>query len=203
MYNPNGPAVFSGSLYGKRKQFLAHPALKDILFHPFFSDRLTIYPFIFDRLPAFVRGFSRLRVPYGITLNSYLYLLRMIRRRLFVEYLKDLKKYSATVNLPSLFKGYAGRVVESMAVGSPVISWRVPDRPRTTALFEDDKEILLFDGDSPEQLARQIMRVKAEPGLANRLIENARQKVLRLHTMEIRVKQILDWIETGNEPRYD
>jgi hypothetical protein len=202
MYNPDGPAVFSGSLYGKRKQFLGHPELKGILVHPHFKDRFTVYPFIFDRLPALVKGLSRLRVPDVITLNPYLYILRWIRRHFFVQYLNGLKKYSATVNLPSLFKGYAGRVVEGMAAGCPVISWRVPDRPRTAALFQDDKEILLFDGDNPEQLARQIMRVKTEPGLANRLIENARQKVLRLHTMEIRVKQILDWIETGSEPSY-
>jgi tetratricopeptide (TPR) repeat protein len=103
--------------------------------------------------------------------------------------------------LPSIFKSYAGRVVESMAAGRPVISWK-PPRKRTQALFTPGKEILWFDRDKPEQLAEQIRWLQANSEQAKEIAENAQRKVLRYHTAEIRVRQILDWIEYGTEPDY-
>ena len=88
-----------------------------------------------------------------------------------------------------------------MAAGRPVISWK-PPRERTQALFTPGKEILWFERDKPEQLAEQIRWLQANPDVAKEIVENAQRKVLRYHTSEIRVRQILDWIEHGAEPDY-
>jgi glycosyltransferase involved in cell wall biosynthesis len=61
---------------------------------------------------------------------------------------------------------------------------------------------LLYRGDDPQELVRQIKRVLVDVDLRNRLIRNARQKVRAFHTSEIRLRQILDWISDGRIPRY-
>jgi hypothetical protein len=116
--------------------------------------------------------------------------------------MEDLGKWSALVSLPSMAKVYTGRVIEAMGAGRPVVAWKVPERPRNLALFEDGKEILLYDKEKPEMLAEHIRRVQREPGFARDISLNARLKVSRFHTVERRVEQILNWIETGEEPVY-
>ncbi len=83
-----------------------------------------------------------------------------------------------------------------------MISWEIPGRPRNKALFEDDEQILLYSKNDPSQLAAHIRRILAEPDFAQRIAENARRKLLSFHTMEKRVQQILDWVETGRVPTY-
>jgi glycosyltransferase involved in cell wall biosynthesis len=104
------------------------------------------------------------------------------------------------VNLPQAGFGYAGRVVESMAVGRPVLAYRVPNRPQTSELFEDGREILLYA--SPEELAGQIRRLQSDAGLRDRLVKEARRKLLQLHTSEKRVGQLFRWLEAGELPEY-
>jgi glycosyltransferase involved in cell wall biosynthesis len=113
-----------------------------------------------------------------------------------------MQRGSAVVNLPANVKAYAGRVVEAMAAGRPVISWEVPHRPRTRALFEDGEEILLYPRSEPAQLADHIRRILSEPEFSARVVENARRKVRQFHTVEHRVGQFLEWISTGTEPVY-
>lgn len=202
-WEPNSPAAFCGTLYGDRRDWLNLPALKPLLIHPSSPDDTTPYPLFFDLLSISTRHcFNKTMFSGKCIMPIYLYLLRRIRRRLFIRWLKHFQDFSATINLPTLCKFYPGRVAEAMTVGCPVISWRVPNRPRTEALFIEDKEILFFDKDDPEQLVRQIKRIKTEPGLANHLIEDAQQKMLCLHTVERRIQEILNWIETGKVPRY-
>lgn len=225
-------ALFSGSVYGRRAEFLNHPTLSGLLVQQRSSEAGTIYPFLFDLLPmhrlsmAVTRRFrgagasnrpGAARNAGGPTLDgeargggaplhllypAYLGALRYIRRKAHSRYLTALQNGAAVVNLPSFFKGYAGRVVEGMAAARPVISWEVPERPRVKALFEDDEEIILFDGDDPRHLAFQIERVLADSALRERLVRNATAKVRGHHTVEHRVRQILDWLERGETPIY-
>jgi glycosyltransferase involved in cell wall biosynthesis len=129
--------------------------------------------------------------------------LRIIRRQAFAQWISGLQAGCAVVNLPHFVKTYAGRVVEGMAAGRPVISWEIPDRPRNTALFEANREILLFSRDVPTQLAEHIRHIRREPGFAQQLVERARRKLRRFHTLEKRVQHILRWLEAGDEPDYD
>ena len=147
-------------------------------------------------------GLVRRPLVEKMLLASYLYLLRAIRQRCFELWLKCLQTGCAVVNLPSLVRANPGRVVEGMAAGRPVISWEIPDRPQNNALFQDGKEILLYPEDSPAVLAEHIKRIKGDRGFADQIAENARRKIGRIHTIEVRVRQILDWITTGDEPSF-
>ncbi|HHT9135736.1 MAG TPA: methyltransferase domain-containing protein [Candidatus Wunengus sp. YC60] len=195
----NNFAVFYGALYGERKKWLEHSALKSLLVRPAASPEYTTnLPGLFDKLNATSESF--LKEGNAATddfFSTYIDSLRVIRRECFAIWLKGLSMGAAIVNLPQFGKGYASRVLEGMAAGRPVISCEIPDRPRTKALFEDGKEILLYKGDNPYQLAEHIQRVLREPDFARRISANARSKIKSFHTTERLVNQILDWVENN------
>jgi hypothetical protein len=195
--------VFFGAVYGIRREWLRRPELKQVLAHPKSPETGSIYPLLFDALHLpLVRPFRFVLPMKEQGLNLYLSRLRSMRERCFECWLKALQTGCAVVNLPHFVKTYAGRVVEGMAAGRPVISWEIPGRPQNKALFEDEREILLYAGDDPYQLASQLNRVLTDPDLGRRVVLNARKKILRFHTSEIRVCQILDWITKGQAPVY-
>lgn len=199
----NKYAVFYGSIYGERSDWLEHPALKGLLIHPHSSESNTIYPALFEALHVPLRGPRRSKLMVRMRLlPAYLYFLRRIRRRCFARWLKALQNGCAVVNLPHRVKTYAGRVVEGMAAGRPVISWEIPARPQNKALFEDGREILLYSKNDPSQLAAHIQRILSEPRLGQRIAANALLKLKRFHTVEERVRQILNWVATGETPIY-
>ena len=197
----NNYAVFYGALYGNRENWLTHPELAGLLVQPGPSlEYQTRYPELYDRLQQLTT--DTLMAGLDVRqhhLNGYLSLLRSIRGEIFDLWLGSLQQGSAVVNLPSFFQGFPGRIYEGMAAGRPVISCTVPGRPRTNALFADNQDILLYDPNSPQQLAEQIRRVQTDAGLVRRLTTNASQKLQRAHTAEIRVRQIMDWLESGVE----
>lgn len=200
----SGPAVFPGTPYGKRQEFLAHPSLQGRLVHLAPPEAQTILPLMFDGLQAAAMRFAESGLTdWQHSFPEYIHQLRRIRRSIFDLWLAGIATGSALVNLPHMVKTYASRVYEGMAAGRPVISWDVPERPRNRALFENGSEILLFEQDSPEQVAEHIARIQQEPAFGERIARNANRKLLRRHTAEQRVHQILDWIDSGAEPVYD
>ena len=195
--------VFSGSSYGARAEWLEHPALQPVLRRATPPEEGSPHPEMFDRLHRLVNGRSEGLGPLaGELLSDYVDAWRALRRKLFDRWMEVLRQWPAVVNLPSVGKVYTSRVVEAMAVSTPVLSWEIPNRPRNRALFEDGKEILLFPENEPHGLAAQIRRLEHEPGLGQRLASAARLKIGRQHTVERRVQQVLRWIDTGEEPDY-
>lgn len=194
-------AIFCGNPYTGRDAWLQNPALKPLLRHVPSAETGTLYPHLFNATHLPLRGPLRGVLPGALGLPAaYNTAVRAIRRRCFQFWLQTLCTGHAIVNLPHRVKGYAGRVVEGMAAGRPVVSWEVPNRPRNRALFEPGKEILLFD--TPDQLAVHLDRLRRDEPFARQLATNARQKLLRYHTLEHRTRQILDWLDTGRQPDY-
>lgn len=195
---PGQPALFAGTPYGKRRLFFEHASLQGLLAFLNPPEKDTTLPQLFDELQAgaaaFVDGPNRAAAG---PLAEYMQALRGVRQETFELWLRGLALGSAVVNLPHLVKAYAGRVYEGMAAGRPILSWDIPNRPRNRALWEDGEELLLFDGDRPEQLAEHIHRLHREPELGGRVANNALQKFRRLHTTEHRVRQILEWTDNG------
>jgi hypothetical protein len=199
----NRPAVFSGAAYHMRADLLELRELKGLMVKQPSSEAGTLYPQLFDALHLAIRHYLRHVNSAGwAALSTHILALRILRRRCFARWLRSMREGCAVVNLPSVIKTYAGRVPEAMAAGVPVISWQIPDRPRTKELFESGKEILLFSKDDPAQLAEHIRRIQREPEFAQRLAASARQKLVRFHTIERRVRDIFDWIENGTTPSY-
>ncbi|MFQ5828089.1 MAG: glycosyltransferase [Candidatus Methylomirabilia bacterium] len=199
---PNPAAVFYGALYGERQAWLEHPELKGLLIRPPHApEDTTEHPRMFDALnSALIRRFQQGPPTDEVALRDYVRSLRSLRQAVFARWLEGFREWSAVVNLPTFAKFYAGRVVEGMAAGRPVISWEVPDRPQNKALFEHGKEILLYPKHNLSVLAGHIQHILQDRDFAEELAANARHTLMRSHTAEKRAQQILEWIQTGSEP---
>ena len=193
-------AIFVGSVYGPRKAWLEDPALRAVLVALPSPEAGTPYPRLFDRLQIMADGWQRRGLAPRRGLALYLALLRPLRRRLFARWLAALGSGAIVVNLPHTVRSYPGRVVEAMAVSRPVVTWEIPDRPRTQSLFEAGREILTFR--EAAELAETVLTLKRDPARRRALAAAALRAVARFHTTETRVAQILDWLATGDEPRY-
>ncbi len=201
--SPSQQAIFCGAIYGERKAWFKNPELQDILVKQRSSEDQTSYPRQFNTLNFKHYLFMKTPLPFSLTqFTKYMDSLRVIRRKCFALWLESMGKGCAVVNLPHLVKTYAGRVVEAMAAGVPVISWEIPDRPRNKALFTDGTEILLFSKNNPVQLIDDIKKIIADPPFAESLARNAHKKILERHTIEKRVEQILKWIYKGEYPQH-
>lgn len=196
--------VFRGTPYGERAKWLRMPQIKGLLDHQLASDNDTDFPEIFDQLhcylyPQAIKSDNELKTLYDLYLN----IIRGVRRQSFDIYLNDLRKGGSVVNLPSYGKVFTGRVYEGMAAGRPVITGEYDNRPRMNALFENNRDILLYPPDNPEVLAQQIRKVLDDPDLGRCIATNAMQKMINFHTTERRVQQILKWIASGKEADFD
>ena len=195
-------AAFYGELYGERKAWVAMPGLKDLLIHPPSAEMGTEFPQYFNALHQQVlQRFQSGWRPDLPALMEFVRVWRGLREAIFSNWLASLKTWSAIVNLPSLFQSYAGRVVEAMAAGRPVISWEIPGRSQTNALFKNGREILLYSKDRPVVLKEHVERMARDADHAKDIANAARAELLRSHTAEVRAREWLDWIETGQHPR--
>jgi glycosyltransferase involved in cell wall biosynthesis len=200
----NNTAVFFGSLYSvERKSWAQRPDLRDLLAFPESPEDSTRCPQMFDALHVKVLTYLQQNLPVNeLLLKQYVDSLRTLRQEAFTAWMTGLRDWTAVVNFPSYGKVYTSRVCESMAAGRPAISWDIPHRPRNRALFVENNEILLYDRNDPLGLVEHISHLQRDPDFARFIVKNAQSKVLQYHTAEMRIKQILDWIETGTEPDY-
>lgn len=196
------PAVFIGNAYARRAKYAHSAALRGLLEFRVSPEHATALPSVFDQLHGELRP-ALLAQPFvAEDHHRFVDMAHRVRAGLFERFLDGVEASSACVNLPSFVRAYAGRVIESMVVGRPVVSWRVPDRPMTERLFRDGETIVLFDGDDPEALARQLHRLRSEPGLALRIGTASRANALRHHRSEHRMGQIEAWARSGTMPTY-
>ncbi len=194
-------AVFHGTPYGPRQSWVTNSMLSERLVYQK-AGPPTRYHQLFDQLQQQASLCLRQDLVIESTMHQYVRTLQNIRLGEFREWMAALPQWPAVVNLPSFAKFYGGRVLEAMAAGRPVISWKIPSHPRNLALFEEEKDILLFPADDPDALARQIDRLRRDPVFAQTLATNAQQKLRTCHTAERRLRDTLHWIETGVEPSY-
>lgn len=196
--------VFCGTAYGERAIWLKMPEIKGLINNKISLDNMSNLPNLFDNLNGEILDqMLNGRLPIDNYYPKYLESLREIRRKAFSMYLETSLQGCAVVNLPSYGKVYTGRVYEGMAIGRPVITMETKERPRMKALFEKNKEILLYPRDNPSVLAEHIRHILNDPGFGQGIAVNARRKLLSHHTMERRVQHFISWIETGEEPSYE
>lgn len=205
---PREPAVGDcaavyGSLYGERGEWLRRGLRAGFLQRPEPPEDALSLPERFDEVHELGRRYlSSSSSVERAGLEEYVAAWRSVRAAIHDCWMRSLSQCLAVVNLPSIGKVYTSRVVETMAAGRPAISWRVPDRPRNLALFEENREILLYDAAHPEGLELQVRSLASEPERAGRLVTRARHAIWRKHTVEERVRQVFDWIATGRKPDY-
>ena len=142
---------------------------------------------------------ARSRIGPG-TLMAHAEALRSLKMASQEAMLSTIQQYLANINLRSNYVGVSPRVFETIAAGRPVISHILPDRPRMNSLFTNGEEILQFDDRCVEELAEHIQMLRSDPDAFARITRQARARLRAFHTTEARVRQILEWIDGGEEP---
>lgn len=200
--NPPPPvdpsACFNGAVYGARAALLANPLVQGLLKQAQRVGEETGLPKLFEELQSAVLEELRSGQSVGPgLLKLHVDSLRTVRRALFDRYLERVQYFGPVVNLPTLVKTYTNRIAEGMAAGRPVVAWEVPDRPHNRALFQDGKEILLYQ--DAEGLARCLRALKESPALREQIASAARENLTLKHTMEHRLADFNQWIAGGKK----
>jgi len=195
--------VFHGTPYGARQQWVRDPSLQKVMCFEKPIIPPTHYQAMFDRLQTAAAQYVRNGQPVTEEkLRAYVSALQEIRAGEFGEWMARLAQWPAIVNLPSLAKFYGGRVYEGMAVGRPIVSWATPHRPKNRALFENGTEIVLFEKDDPQDLARILGQLLNDEARCHSIGIRAQSKLRQFHTAERRLQETLRWIESGEDPQY-
>ncbi|MBX3166258.1 MAG: glycosyltransferase family 1 protein [Candidatus Eremiobacteraeota bacterium] len=195
----NFRARFYGHIYGERQRWLSEAALSDLITAAPSSEGKG-FVLAYDFWQLVWRGLVKYQVEAYRLNRLYLWGARRFRVKSTANWHRHLQDCSAVVSLPLVFKSFPGRVTEAMAAGRAVLAWQVPQRPLMSQVFLDGEEILLYR--QPEQLREHILRLRAEPSLAQQIATRATRRLLAQHTTEIRVGQILEWLATGTAPDY-
>lgn len=134
-FTAQGQALFFGTLYGKRKEWIEHPQLRSRIALGNSLEAGSPWPAAYDETTHAVEQ----ALAAGATIEGAMWTrfvdgLRQTRRACYPLWLKSLTAAGAIVNLPQYARAYASRVTQSMAAGVPVLSWEIPDW--TIASFE-------------------------------------------------------------------
>jgi glycosyltransferase involved in cell wall biosynthesis len=100
------------------------------------------------------------------------------------------------VNLPSFVKTYAGRVVESMAIGQPVVSWRIPPIHERRGCSPTAGKSCCSMATTPDRLADALQTLRDDPERTRRIAAAGLANARKHHTSEHRVSQI----SSGSRP---
>lgn len=196
-------AAIFGTLYGERARLTAQGLQGGFLERPPPPENATPWAAQFEQAHQLAQHYLRtVKTPTRHALAAYVHEWRTLRSCLHDAWSAGLARWPAVVNLPSIGKVYTSRVVETMAAGRAVVSWRVPGRPRNLALFLEESEILLYDPEDSLNFERQVRRIVSNPGLGQCVAARARATLWRHHTVEHRMRQVLRWIDSQQLPLY-
>lgn len=90
---------------------------------------------------------------------------------------------------PSLYEGLGGALIEAMGMGLPVVSTTIP---AVREVVEEDHNALLVPSNSPESLARAIVRVLDDRTLAARMGQRSREIFLERFTLDKSVSRMIE-----------
>lgn len=91
--------------------------------------------------------------------------------------------------LPSFAEGIPVVLMEAMACGLPCLTTRITGIPE---LIDHDQNGLLVPASSTRSLVEQLQRLLQEPGLARRLGQAARQRVVEDYNLETNLDRLAD-----------
>ena len=191
----DAPIGFIGDLYAKRIRFFADHGIAERVVGVRPNDRPpeieAAYLALARRSADVARVAPEARIEH---VAAYARDLITLRRHIFERYLHAFSGLLATLNPPSIVKGYPGRVVEAIGRGVVVVSARPKDRPGAERMFEPGREILLFDAADAPGLCRELDALRADVGRAREIATRARARLLADHTLEARCARALRFV---------
>jgi len=118
------------------------------------------------------------------------------------ELVLNYNRFMFAINPPGVLGGFNVRAFEAMSCGSLMLQFLPSGRPRNNALFEHGKHLFYFDGMNPKGLRELVQQAIAHPDEAAAIAERGREETLAHHTLEIRLRQLVEWLFDQKEPAY-
>ncbi|NLF24391.1 MAG: glycosyltransferase family 1 protein [Deltaproteobacteria bacterium] len=192
--------LMPASIYGaERRALVADPSLKNLLERGPLPDQLSPYPALFDRLNEIL--FSSYQFMEEPEVDAYISNLRRVREEIFKLFMAGMQQWAAILNPPAYTKCFPSRVVEAMATGRVVLTPEISDaKPITKRLFTPNQDILFYQRGDLSQIRTHVERLINDQAFARQIGESACAKLLKFHTSENRVRQALEFIDSGTTP---
>ncbi len=111
-------------------------------------------------------------------------------------YTDELRKYRLLLNLPSLSPTLTSRPYEIMGCGGLLLQNQIVGEISNN-LFRDWENIVYYDPNNCKELISRIKYLIENPQLARQIADRGYELCHREHTLECRIKTILDWVKHG------
>lgn len=191
-------AIFSGTPYGKRREYLQHPDLRDLIETPLPREIFTRIPALFDQTKALERHY--LENPALIESESYSQIVSnyiLTRDAVARMVIDKIRNYACYAALPNLTTKHNLGVAKSIMAGRPVILRYIEGRPLTNAFYKAGEEAVYYQEDNIQALAAAIQILSNDLSLADHMVNSAREKLYKHNTLERFVWRALKWVDTG------
>jgi glycosyltransferase involved in cell wall biosynthesis len=96
--------------------------------------------------------------------------------------------------LSSLWEGLGCVNIEALALEAPIVA---SDLPPVREVVDDGSAGLLFEPGNPKELARQLLRIRNEPGLSAAIATRGRRRFEECFTLEQSARGMLEIFESA------
>lgn len=118
------------------------------------------------------------------------------------ELVLNYNRFKFAINPPGVLGGFNVRAFEAMSCGSLMLQFLPSGRARNNALFTHGKHLFYFDGTNPNAVKELVQRAIARPDEAAAIARAGYEETLGHHTLEIRLRQLVEWLYDGKQPAY-
>jgi ADP-heptose:LPS heptosyltransferase/tetratricopeptide (TPR) repeat protein len=118
------------------------------------------------------------------------------------ELVANYNKYMLAINPPGVLGGFNVRTFEAMSCGSLMLQFLPHNRPANNALFKHGQHLLYFDSKDPKRLRELAQSAVAHPDWMLGIAQCGHEEVLQHHTVEIRLRQLIEWLFENKAPAY-
>ncbi|MBL1210470.1 glycosyltransferase [Geminocystis sp. GBBB08] len=109
------------------------------------------------------------------------------------KYADLLNQYRIQLNLPSISQTLTNRPMEVMACGGVLLQNSIIGEESKT-FFEDQKHLIFYDENNPQDLLNKIIELQKNPDLAYQMAKEGQKNCYENHTLFERVISILNWL---------
>ncbi|MGA8894555.1 MAG: glycosyltransferase, partial [Planktothrix agardhii] len=112
------------------------------------------------------------------------------------SYAKTLNKYKILLSLPSLSPTLVSRTFESLGCGGLLLQSQIIGE-KSNQLFRDWEHLVYYNSENPDDLIEKIEYLLKNPDLAEEIADRGYQLCQKKHTIECRVKELIEWADSG------
>lgn len=112
------------------------------------------------------------------------------------SYAETLNKYKILLSLPSLSPTLVSRTFESLGCGGLLLQSQIIGE-KSNQLFRDWEHLVYYNPENPDDLTEKIEYLLKNPDLAEEIADRGYNLCQEKHTIECRIKELIEWADSG------